>query len=221
MNDRFTLGRALSEGAVIVGSILLAFAIDAGWDAYRERADEQAVLASLEAEFTSNLETLERVIRRHEGFAARAAELEAMSDDAVRAIPAERIEDYERAMGQWMTFEPRGGVLSSLVGDGQLGLIRNDSLRDALVEWLQRLDDSAEEAGMLVRASERIILRWNHLADVRKTGTGDTLAALRKDPELMALVRSKLFFSSLYAGELRRLAAHGEKVLVEIRANRE
>ena len=119
MNDRFTVGRALSGGAVIVGSILLAFAIDAGWDAYRERADEQAVLASLEAEFVSNLETLERVIRRHEGFADRAAELEAMSDDEVRAIPAERIEEFERAMGQWMTFEPRGGVLSSLVGDAQ------------------------------------------------------------------------------------------------------
>lgn len=220
MNDRLTLGRALSEGAIIVGSILLAFAIDAGWDAYRERADEQAVLASLETEFTANLETLERVIRRHEGFADRATELEAMSDDAVRAIPAEQIEEYERAMGQWMTFEPRGGVLSSLVGDGQLGLIRNDSLRDALVEWLQRLDDSTEEAGMLVRTSERIALRWNYLADIRKPGSGDLLVMLRNDREMTALVRSKLFFARLYAGELRRLAAHGEKVLVEIRANR-
>ena len=221
MNDRFSLVGALSSGAVIVGSILLAFAIDAGWDAYRERADEQAVLASLEAEFVSNLETLERVIRRHEGFAERAAELEAMSDEEVRAIPAERIEEYERAMGQWMTFEPRGGALSSLVGDGRLGLIRDDGLRDALVEWLQRLDDSAEEAGMLVRTSERIILRWSHLADVRKPGSGDTLAMLRNDPEMKALVRSKLFFARLYAGELRRLAAHGEKVLLAIRANRD
>lgn len=221
MNDRFTLGRALSEGAIIVGSILLAFAIDAGWDAYRERADEQAVLASLEAEFISNLETLERVIRRHEGFADRAAELEAMSDDAIRAVPVEQIEAYERAMGQWMTFEPRGGALSSLVGDGRLGMIRDDSLRDALVEWLQQLDDSAEEAGMLVRTSERIALRWNYFADIGKPGSGDLLAMLRNDPEMTALVRSKLFFGRLYAGELRRLAAHGEKVLVEIRANRD
>lgn len=220
MNERFTLGRALSEGAIIVGSILLAFAIDAGWDAYRERANEQAVLASLEAEFLSNLETLERVIGRHEGFVVRAAELEAMSDDDVRAIPAELIEEYERAMGQWMTFEPRGGVLSSLVGDGQLSLIRDDSLRDALAEWLQRLDDSAEEAGMLVRTSERIAMRWNYFADIGKPGSGNGLVVLRSDPEMTALVRSKLFFGQLYVRELRRLAAHGEKVLVEIRANR-
>ena len=108
--------RLVVEGLVIVGSILLAFAIDAGWDAHRQRADEQAVLASLEAEFVSNLETLERIIGRHEGFADRAAELEAMSDDEIRAIPAERIEDYERAMGQWMTLSPGTGTSSPRSG---------------------------------------------------------------------------------------------------------
>lgn len=121
----------------------------------------------------------------------RAAELEAMSEEAVRSIPPERIEEYERAMGQWMTFEPRGGVLSSLVGDGQLGLIRDGALR------------------------------WNYFGDIGKPGSGDLLAELRKDPEMTALVRSKLFFGSLYAGELRRLSEHGEKVLVAIRANRD
>lgn len=165
MKERMTLRHSLSEAAVIVGSILLAFAIDAGWDAYRARADEQA-------------------------------------------------------MGQWMTFEPRGGVLSSLVGDGRLGLIRDDDLREALVEWLQRLDDSSEEAGLLIRTNERIILRWNHFGDVRETGTGDMLVAIRSDPEMAALVRAKLFFDRLYTGELRRLSSHGEKVLAAIRANR-
>lgn len=194
---------------------------DAGWDAYRARADEQAVLANLEAEFVANLELLETVVSRHEAFAERAAELDAMSDDEVRAIPAELIDGYERALGQWMTFEPRGGVLSSLVGDGRLGLIRDDDLREALVEWLQRLDDSSEEAGLLIRTSERIILRWNHFGDVRETGTGDMLVAIRSDPEMAALTRAKLFFDRLYTGELRRLSAHGEKVLAAIRANRD
>ena len=221
MKDPITLRRALSEAAVIVGSILLAFAIDAGWDAYRERADEQAVLANLEDEFVANLKLLQTFVGRHEGFAERAAELDAMSEDEIRAIPAELVDGYERAIGQWMTFEPRGGVLSSLVGDGRLGLIRDDGLRDALVEWLQRLDDSEEEADLLIRTSEQIVLRWNRFGDVRETGTGDTLAAIRSDPEMMALIRAKLFFDRLYTGELRRLSDHGEKVLSSIRANRD
>jgi len=221
VKERLSWGRALSEGVVIVGSILLAFAIDAGWDAHRQRVDEQAVLASLESEFVANLATLNKVIARHEEFAKSAAGLEAMSDDEVRAIPDESIEDYERAFGQWMTFEPRGGVLASLVGDGQLGLIQDAGLRDALAEWLQRLDDSAEEAGFLGRTCERIIIRWGRFGDVRNTGTGETLVAIRDDAEMMSLIRAKLFFSGLYAGELRRLAAHGEKVLQAIRANRD
>ena len=221
MKNGLTLRRALLEGAVIVGSILLAFAIDAGWDAHKERADEQAVLRSLEAEFVANLDALERVVARYEGFAERAAEFEAMPEEELRDIPAESADSYERAIGQWMTFEPRGGVLSSLVGNGQLGLIRDEDLRDGLVEWLQRLDDSHEEAELLIRASERIILHWNRFGDVRRPGDGDLLATLRNDPEMMALVRAKLFFGRLYAGELRRLAAHGEKVLTAIRANRD
>jgi hypothetical protein len=221
MKDRITVGRALTEATVIVGSILLAFSIDASWDEYRERRDERAVLSNLEAEFVANLERLETVVRRHEGFAERAAELDAMSEDEIRAIPAELVDGYERALGQWMTFEPRGGVLASLVGDGRLGLVTDAGLRDALVEWLQRLDDSAEEAGLLVRTSEKIAIRWNYFGDIRKTGTAETLAAIRSDPEMIALTRAKLFFGGLYAGELRRLSDHGQKVLDAIRANRD
>jgi hypothetical protein len=142
MNDRITPGRALFDAAIIVGSIPLAFAIDAGWDAYRERADEQAVLASLEDEFVANLALLQSVVRRHEAFAERAAELDAMTEDQVRAIPAELVDGCERAIGH------------------------------------------------------------------------------RKDPDMMALIRAKLFFDRLYTGELRRLSDHGKKVLTAIRANR-
>jgi len=187
----------------------------------KDRITLRRALSEAEDEFVANLELLQSVVRRHEAFAERAAELDAMSDDEVRAIPAELVDGYERAIGQWMTFEPRGGVLSSLVGDGRLGLIQDDDLRDALVEWLQRLDDSSEEAGLLIRTSERIVLRWNRFGDVRETGTGDTLAAIRSDPEMMALVRAKLFFDRLYTGELRRLSDHGQKVQAAIRANRD
>ena len=47
------------------------------------------------------------------------------------------------------------------------------------------------------------------------------LVAIRSDPEMAALTRAKLFFDRLYTGELRRLSAHGEKVLAAIRANRD
>ncbi len=43
---------------VIVGSILLAFGLQAWWEGRQERVFEQEVLARLEVEFTENLSRL-------------------------------------------------------------------------------------------------------------------------------------------------------------------
>ena len=43
--------RVFVEGVVIVGSILLAFGIDAWWDGSKERADELDYLRALRSEF--------------------------------------------------------------------------------------------------------------------------------------------------------------------------
>jgi len=53
--------RILVEGAVIVGSILLAFGIDAWWEGRSEAQAEQDILVSLEADFTRNRD--EHIIR--------------------------------------------------------------------------------------------------------------------------------------------------------------
>ena len=40
--------RVFVEGVVIVGSILMAFGIDAWWDGVQEREEEERILAALE-----------------------------------------------------------------------------------------------------------------------------------------------------------------------------
>lgn len=111
--EKISWRRILVEASVIVGSILLAFGIDAWWDARMELAEEQRYLEGLDAEFTENIDILESVIARHEQFAGLFDRLQAMSDDEVLAIPADEVDSYDRALGQWMTFEPRGGTTRS------------------------------------------------------------------------------------------------------------
>ena len=48
--------RVLVEGVVIVGSILMAFGIEAWWDGAQERAEEAQLLASLAEEFRANVD---------------------------------------------------------------------------------------------------------------------------------------------------------------------
>lgn len=48
-----------AEGAAIVVSILLAFSIEAWWDDYQDRAEEQGIFLVLKSEFQQNLGLIE------------------------------------------------------------------------------------------------------------------------------------------------------------------
>ena len=59
VSSRLPLRRFFVEGVVVVGSILLAFGIDAWWDRSRERIEERVVLSGIvEAEPVNASETL-------------------------------------------------------------------------------------------------------------------------------------------------------------------
>ena len=51
--------RLTVEAAAIVGSILLAFAIDAWWADRQDRAEEQRIFLGLKSEFEQNLGLIE------------------------------------------------------------------------------------------------------------------------------------------------------------------
>ena len=57
--------RISGEGAVIVGSILLAFAIDAAWERSQERGQEIRVLETLLTEFETNRGNQPSYMGRH------------------------------------------------------------------------------------------------------------------------------------------------------------
>ena len=51
--------RISAEGAAIVVSILLAFSIEAWWEDFRDREEEQGVLLGLKSEFEQNLSLID------------------------------------------------------------------------------------------------------------------------------------------------------------------
>ncbi len=51
--------RISAEGAAIVVSILLAFTIEAWWEKYQDRSEEQGILLGLKSEFEQNLGLIE------------------------------------------------------------------------------------------------------------------------------------------------------------------
>ena len=96
MNNRQSIpwGRILAEGAAIVVSILLAFAIDAWWDNRKERFEEHQILLGLEAEFSDLRDRLDQWAQfNQEGGEAIEQLLNAPADTLEKTF-IERVFDY-------------------------------------------------------------------------------------------------------------------------------
>ena len=132
------------EGVVIVLGVLIALAADAAWDYRVDREDERIALRQLDAEFQANASQLDSVSAGHR-LGMEAAEILL---DAVRGgttLSADSTLELVRALDQAWTFNPKLAALESVTLSGQLRLIRDDSLRVALVGWPGIVDDLKED----------------------------------------------------------------------------
>ena len=134
---------------MIVGSILLAFGIEAWWDGRQERAEEQEILWGLEVGFVSNLGQLRAVIGLHERFEGHLVQLAEMTDVQLSAVPGDSLSLYARALSGVATFDARDGTLDGVMASGKLALIRDSRLRDLLVDWKAQLEDAEEEGARI------------------------------------------------------------------------
>jgi len=136
MSQRGTWRRVVVEGAVIVGSILLAFGIDAWWDHRNDRIAEVEYLRALKSEFEAA--TLE--IQRDEG--TRAQRLRHI-DHLIRATKAAESAPRDSLVlwfgGLWKNspYLPPDAVYQDLLATGGLTLLSSDELRRAILEYGQ------------------------------------------------------------------------------------
>lgn len=136
--------RYVAEGIVIVVGILVALAADAMWQYRIDRADEHTMLRELEAEFAANAQQLDSVAAEHrrgrEGVRVLLGALRGSLD-----VPPDSIRDLLELLDAPWTFNPKLAALESVIASGQLGLIRDDSLRIELVGWPAIVEDMKED----------------------------------------------------------------------------
>ncbi len=153
--------RLTIEAAAIVASILLAFAIDAGWDERQERAEEREVLESLRVEFQANRDQAASVISFHERVVQSIVVLMELSEDEILALPAEAVEEALGSFGSPRTFDAVRGSVDALIGSGKLGILQDRELRESLTTFVNVVDDSVEDANYLGLSSMTV---WNEIA---------------------------------------------------------
>ena len=138
--------RTIWNGTGIVVSILLAFAIEASWDARSERMEEEAVVEGLREEFEVNLRQLDEMLteyQRQDSLLRRFFDL---------ATP-DTEDEAEREVGRFVLallwadeFDASTGTLEMMLSAGRLDLISSSELRNVLWTWKKQYEDTQDEA---------------------------------------------------------------------------
>lgn len=196
--------RVFIEGLVIVVSILLAFAIDAWWEGWQERADVEDALRAVRAELVDNLAYFEDVARDHRRVAEGGFEMLGYTD------PDPNPAHFERAkflIGElWVRAgndPPGSGAVSSLIASGSLGRVDSSELRRALAYWPNYIEQQQSMQRFVAlgqnRFFERMILHVAQLDIDLVNGMNDFAEARG---EFLERAPTESGFPSDYAGLL-------------------
>lgn len=238
MSESTRAGRFFVEAFVIVASILLAFAIDASWDARKERVEEAEILAGLQREFTDYQARLESGIAQHRRMLAGMAAILASIEDGDWTSTEW---DMDEAIGQLFTpptSDLGNGVRDALVQGGRLELLSDPILRERLAQWPafheELVDDQLFSRELVLRQVVPYLSRQGvDLSAVLLAGTmvvepgedpwpggisrvsADPAAARRllADPEFRSIVEIRYSYWHHAGGEYRSALQAAEEIL--------
>ena len=146
---KFLSREYVTEGVLIVASILVAFSIDAWWAERQERQQEALILTALRDEFQLNADRLPRFIDNHrKTMSAATAVLQRMrsATDGQRVVI--KYADLFNALDHG-SFDALNGTMNAVLQSGDLSLIENAEIRARIAGWPAILLDATENEVLL------------------------------------------------------------------------
>ncbi len=113
------------QGAAILGSILLAFAIEAWWSDRQDADEVGRILAALELETIANLAEIAEMRKYRHAVSEVCDKVLGASSESVTA---EALDAYLADLTWWNTANLAVGALSSMTNGGKLALVDNVNL---------------------------------------------------------------------------------------------
>ena len=147
------------EALVIVGSILLAFSIDRGYEGYLERAEETAILSSLRVELATTHENLQIHLDMYDRWETSISEIRAQlnRESNGAAIASPEIVQGLRSLYASPTFDPSTATLDLIESSGRSRTIGDRELRTLIAEWRVHAEDALNQQDALQRSREAVL----------------------------------------------------------------
>lgn len=137
--DSIPWKRLSAEAVAIVGSILLAFAIDAWWENVQDARRQETLLTALLLDFETTKGRLEASIEYADSLLDRTNKyFEAIGGDTPVSIDALRY--FGAGAFHKIDFEPALSVYEGAVATGEFGLIESPELQESITDFNRALD---------------------------------------------------------------------------------
>ena len=128
--------RIAIEAIAIVGSILLAFGIQAWWDAAIEREREGELLGALLDDFQITKSNLVNGLNFHTAVRARNERLLEVATSGGKDVSESEFDRLLLDISWWDSIYPfTTGALNSAIAAGEFAIIRSDELRRLIAGW--------------------------------------------------------------------------------------
>lgn len=179
--------RIIVQGVVIVGSILLAFAIDAAWDVRQDRVQEEAYLGGILVDLRSDsTDLVDRQVTAIRGMEAADRLLELRRDPGSTA-PADSLATWFLHSAFVDNFQVLDHTYREILGSGGLSVIRDASLRRQIADYYRSIE-SAEFFTEYYKGEESDY--WDLLAE--RLNPDDLEGISREDDVASRLVPDRL-----------------------------
>jgi hypothetical protein len=136
---------AFGEIVLVVIGILIALAIN-DWNEHRKGIDRKnALLTSIQREFTQNLQQLDTVLRYDDLVVRSSYEFLKISHTDSILNDADYMRNLLQNTSWTWTFDPQNGALQSGISSGEINLIINEDLTNMLFSWKDLVADARED----------------------------------------------------------------------------
>jgi hypothetical protein len=226
MAESGRLTRLVTEGLVIVGSILLAFWIDAWWDSRQLRVAELAALESVRIEAEQNRVALDDALATNQNRLARLDYFIRATPAELRGISNDSVAPLVDAFANALTYDPDVSATGLFLNGGAPVTERGREVREAAARWTRQLEDAEEERASLWSIGDELGTTLSDLAlEAAPEGVGylshmlsrlgsEAIVELRSDPRFVSAALRKANYQINYLLELE----HASERLDTLRA---